>query len=150
MVRLSRTQKKIAVDDHLEELRAYLVAQSVVAAAFIFGSYGTEYQNPLSDLDIAILLKPESDMGFDTSGPIASSLAGIVGEDDVNVIVLNTAPITLQHEVLSTGRLLCKKEMYLEDFHEQVCKQYADFKIDLDTFNADYDEALRELYLHDK
>ena len=57
-------------------------AQPFVAAAFILGSYGTEYQNPFRDLDVAILLKPESDMGFDTSGPIASSLAGIVGEYD--------------------------------------------------------------------
>ena len=150
MTRLSKTLQKIEVDEHLEELRAYLVAQNVVVAAFVFGSYGMEHQNPLSDLDVAILLKPGSDIGFDAISAIASALTGIVGEDDVNVVVLNTAPITLQHEVLSTGRLLCKKEMYLEDFHEYVCKQYADFKIDLDAFNAEYDEALKELYLHDK
>ncbi|MBS4053525.1 MAG: hypothetical protein KGZ64_01970 [Thermaerobacter sp.] len=142
MARLSRTPKKIEVDDHLEELRAYLEAQPIVAAAFHFGSYGMEYQNPLSDLDIALLVMPASDKDLDAISAIASALTGIVGEDDVNVVVLNTAPITLQHEVLSTGRLLCKRAMHLEDFHEYVCKQYADFKIDLDTFNAEYDEVL--------
>lgn len=150
MARLSKTLKTIEVDNRMDELRSYFFDHPEVAAAFLFGSYGTVYQNPLSDLDIAILLKPESDMSTAAFLGISCDVTGILGEEDVNVVILNTVPITLQHEILSTGRLLCKKGFYLEDFHEYVCKRYADFKIDLDAFNVEYDEALKELYCRGK
>ena len=147
MVRLSKQLKMIDIDDRLEDVRSYIEAHTEIVAAFLFGSYGTEFQNALSDVDIAVLLLPDKVEDFDTVLSISGDLAEIADEDDINVVILNKAPITLQFEVLSTGRLLCKKELYLEDFHEYVCKRYADFKIDLDSFKADYDEALREVYL---
>jgi len=146
-MRRGSTYAKILVDDRLDDVRDYLSAEPSVAAAFLFGSYGTDYQNPLSDLDIAVLFVPGTEVNPDAVGRISGDLADLFGEDDVNVVALNKVPITLQFEVLSTGRLLCKKGLYLEDFHEFVCKRYADFKIDLDTFYADYDEALRVVYL---
>jgi len=137
----------IDIDDKLEDVRSYLESHTDIVAAFLFGSYGTEFQNALSDVDIAVLLAPTKGEVLDTVLGISGDLAEIAEVEDVNVVVLNSAPITLQFDVLSTGRLLCKKKLYLEDFHEYVCKRYADFKIDLDSFNADYDEALREVYL---
>jgi predicted nucleotidyltransferase len=147
MVRLSRELKKIDIGTRLEEVKVFLSDHVDVAAAFLFGSYGTEFQNNLSDLDIAVLLIPGRDAGLDLIGSLHGTLTDIAGTDDVNVVILNKVPITLQFEVLSTGRLLFKKETYLEEFHEFVCKRYADFKIDLDSFYADYDDALREVYL---
>ncbi|MBT9177492.1 MAG: hypothetical protein DDT20_01825 [Firmicutes bacterium] len=147
MARLSKTLKKIDIDERIERLRAYVDAHPSVAAAFIFGSYGTKYQNPLSDLDIAVLLVPGSDLRSELASSIGVELSALTDEEDTNLVVLNSVPITLQFEVLATGRLLCKKGLYLEDFHEFVCKRFADFKIDLDAMYADYDNVLREGYL---
>ncbi|MBS3937171.1 MAG: nucleotidyltransferase domain-containing protein [Peptococcaceae bacterium] len=148
MVRLSRELYKIDIENQLDDIRSYLGNHPNVAAAFLFGSYGTEFQNCLSDVDVAILLVPGTEIDLDLVGDLYGNLAEIASEEDINVVILNTVPITLQFEVLATGRLLCKKELYLEDFHEYVCKHYADFKIDLDAFNSDYDKALREVYLN--
>lgn len=147
MVRLSKHQEQINIDQYLEDLRKYFSTRKDVAAAFLFGSYGTQYQTPLSDVDIAVLFVPEDTIDYTTELTMLADLADIIGEDDINLVVLNKAPLTLQFEVLATGKILEQKDLYLEDYHEYVCKRYADYKIDLDQFNADYDAALREVYL---
>ncbi|MBT9173053.1 MAG: hypothetical protein DDT21_01443 [Syntrophomonadaceae bacterium] len=149
MVRLSRKPKMINIDEHLPAIQEYLAGCPDIAASYIYGSYGTEFQLPLSDVDLAVLFTPGG-YNLDRLLEISAKLSYITREDDVNVVALNNAPITLQYEVISTGRLLQRKENHLEDFMEYVLKRYADYKIDLDIFNRDYDDALREVYLYDK
>jgi predicted nucleotidyltransferase len=148
MVRLSRRPEKININSHLKDIQKYFRNRADIGAAFLFGSYNTEYQTPLSDVDIAVLYIKGTPIDIKNQLEIMSDLADITGEEDINVVVLNKAPLTVQFEVLKTGKILVKKDLYLEDFHEYVCKRYADFKIDLDQFNADYDSALREVYLN--
>jgi predicted nucleotidyltransferase len=150
MVRLSKNPKMINIDAYLKDICSYFNNRPDVGAAYLFGSYGTQYQTPLSDVDIAVLFIPETALELETELEISADLTCIAREDDINLVILNKAPITLQFEILSTGRLLCKKEFYLEDFHEYVCKRYADFKIDLDRFNKEYDAVLRKVYLNGK
>lgn len=144
-MRLSKPQI-INIDSTLPAMHSYLVGCPDIAAAYLFGSYGTEFQTPLSDVDLAILFIQEAGYCPDRLLTISAELSRIAQEEDINVVVLNFAPITLQFDVIATGRLLFKKETYLEDFIEYVLKHYADFKIDLDIFNEDYDSALREVY----
>lgn len=145
MVRVTRKAEKINIDEHLPAIREYLRGCEDIAASYLFGSYGTEYQLPVSDVDIAVLFIPDS-YSLDRILEVSERLSHIAGEDDINVVVLNKAPVTLQYEVLATGRLLHKKGYCLEDFTEYVLKRYADYKIDLDMFNREYDSALREVY----
>ena len=144
-MRLSKPQK-ININNFLPAMKSYLAGCPDIAATYLFGSYGTEYQTPLSDVDLAVLFMPDVDHCPERLLTISAELTHIAQEDDINVVVLNSAPITLQFDVIATGRLLFKKETYLEDFIEYVLKHYADYKIDMDTFNEDYDSALREVY----
>lgn len=146
MVRLSKNKDMINIKDSILQVSDYLSNRTDVAAAYIFGSYGTAYQTPLSDVDIGILFLTNKMPDMDTILEITSCLTEITGEEDINMLVLNTAPITLQYEVVSKGKVLFKKSSYLEDFHEYLFKRYGDFIIDLDRFNKEYDEALREVY----
>ncbi|NLX90166.1 MAG: nucleotidyltransferase domain-containing protein [Firmicutes bacterium] len=148
MVRLSKAPKMINIDPHLDAIRNYFADRKDVAAAFLFGSYGTQYQTPLSDIDMAVLFVPNAAVNLEVELSILADLSNITGEEDINLVVLNKATLPLQFEVLSTGKVLVQKGLYLEDFHEYVCKHYADYKIDLDQFNQDYDDALREMYLN--
>ena len=150
MVRLSKNPKMINIDAYLDDICSYFNNRPDVGAAFLFGSYGTQYQTTLSDVDIAVLFVPGTVLELKIELGILSDLTNMSREDDINLVILNKAPITLQFEILSTGRLLCKKEFYLEDFQEYVCKRYADFEIDLDRFNKEYDTVLRKVYLNGK
>ncbi len=146
MGRLSKNKNQINIEPQVEEIEQYFLNRQDVAAALLFGSYGTQYQTPLSDVDIAVLFMPGQQIIMNRELAMLADLSAITGEEDINLVVLNKAPLTLQFEVLLTGNVLAKKDFYLEDFHEYVCKRYADYKIDLDQFNKDYDSALREVY----
>ncbi len=51
--------EKININPHIKEIHNdFLQRTDDTAAAFLFGSYGTQYQNPLSDIDIAVLFIP--------------------------------------------------------------------------------------------
>lgn len=146
MGRLSKNKNQINIEPQVEEIEQYFLNRQDVAAALLFGSYGTQYQTPLSDVDIAVLFMPGQQIIMNRELAMLADLSAITGEEDINLVVLNKAPLTLQFEVLLTGNVLAKKDFYLEDFHEYVCKRYADYKIDLDQFKKDYDSALREVY----
>jgi predicted nucleotidyltransferase len=52
---MSGRTEKIDIDECIPSLVKYLDQQEDVLAAMIYGSYGTEFQTPLSDVDLAIL-----------------------------------------------------------------------------------------------
>ncbi len=147
MARLSKNKDKINIEPHVAKIEKYFINSEDVAAALLFGSYGTQYQTPLSDVDIAVLFMTGQRVTLKRELEMLADLNYITGEEDINLVVLNKVPLTLQFEVLLTGNVLVKKDFYLEDFHEYVCKRHADYKIDLDQFKEDYDSALREVYL---
>jgi len=58
MARLARKPIMINIDKHLPAVREYLGGCPDIAASYIYGSYGTEFQLPLSDVDLAVLFTP--------------------------------------------------------------------------------------------
>jgi predicted nucleotidyltransferase len=120
-----------------------------LAAIYLFGSYGTADQTPLSDVDLGFVFRadavPSSPEELDLLGNVLDALR----EEDVTIVVLNKADCLFQFEVLSTGRLLyCADEIALADFVEEVLRRHGDYVIDHERFLREYDEALVEQYGH--
>lgn len=137
MITLSETQWR--------EMVNYCAGQGDILALYLYGSYGTPYQTPLSDVDLAVLPMPGVKWDIRRELEIHSDLAGIGRNDDINLINLHHVPSTLQFRVLGTGRLLhCRNEILLADFVERVILRHADFSLDLASFYRSYDAALRE------
>ncbi|MHB1043111.1 MAG: type VII toxin-antitoxin system MntA family adenylyltransferase antitoxin [Eubacteriales bacterium] len=149
MPRLGAKPGFIDIRNRVPLLLKYFESKGDILAAYLYGSYGTGEQTPLSDVDIAILLKRGVKDSFDEQLEISSKVAEIANNDDVNVLVLNTAPVLLQFRVIKSGRLLFARDQdELADFQELVCKVYADFMPDYQAFARDYDQALKEAYLN--
>jgi predicted nucleotidyltransferase len=101
-----------------------------VQALFFFGSLAMGELKPLSDLDLAILV--EKDMKgnellqcrFDLEAAVSETLA----TDELDLVILNTAPLRFAYQILKHGRLvLVKDREQLIDFRERVVKLYLDF-----------------------
>jgi len=149
MARLEEKPGLIDIRDRIPLLVKYLEKKEDILAAYLFGSYGTAEQTPLSDVDIAILLRGGVKDSFDKQLEISSEVAENADSDDVNVLILNTAPVILQFRVIKTGRLLFARDQNeLADFQELVFKVYADFMPDYLAFVREYDQALKEAYLY--
>lgn len=150
MVRLNKNLEIIKLSRRqIDEMINYLKKQKDVLAFYLYGSYGTEHQTPLSDVDFAVL-PISKDFCLYREMETLSELQFITGNDDINLINLLKVPITLQIRVLETGKLLyCKDDNLLSDFKELVIRYYCDFESDLRAFYRDYDAGLREEFLDD-
>jgi predicted nucleotidyltransferase len=127
----------------------YLSTQTDVVAAYLFGSLAVERATSRSDVDIAILL-------VDASDPLAAGdcQLQLMGElerftdREVDVIILNTAPPILQHQVLRHGRLLYERDLQARvEFEVRAGQIYADLKPMYDSCTRDLLQKIREVGL---
>ncbi|MEW6663014.1 MAG: type VII toxin-antitoxin system MntA family adenylyltransferase antitoxin [Bacillota bacterium] len=149
MPRLSQKPSLIRLtDDQLGQMADYCRQRGDILALYLYGSYGTPYQSPLSDIDLAVLPMPMAEWDLHALLEVMAELVGIGRSDDVNVINLNKVPVRLQFQVLKTGHpLFVRDHILLADFMEIVIKRHADFAPDLQAIYHDFDLAVRSEFL---
>ena len=69
----------IDIEPHMDTLKRYLLDREDVAAALLFGSYGTQFQTPLSDVDIAVLFKKGQKITLERELSTLADLSEITG-----------------------------------------------------------------------
>ncbi|HHV79656.1 MAG TPA: nucleotidyltransferase domain-containing protein [Firmicutes bacterium] len=144
-MRTTKYPQNVNIEPRIGALIEYLESQDDILAAYLYGSYGTSYQTPLSDIDIALLFYSGSRPDLRRLLALEADISSICHEDDVNVLVLNDADVMLQHRVLETGRPLLEKELTaVSDFREYVFRTYGDFEPFYRAFCREYDRTLRE------
>lgn len=133
----------IDVEERWGVLRELLNRTPGVVAAYLFGSYGTQYQTPLSDIDLAFVFRLGSEPGFPEEMRFRGEVLDALREDDVSIVILNLASCSFQMKVLETGRrVYCADEFGLADFVARVLNVYGDFRIDHRRFLEEYDATL--------
>jgi predicted nucleotidyltransferase len=147
MRKLQITGEPISIESRMEALRGFLQQTEGLVAAYLFGSYGTPEQTPLSDVDLAFVFRPESVPSGDLEFEFRSQILHAVREDDVSITILNRAPSPFQFKVLTTGRLVYRDDpVALSDFIESVLNTHCDFAVDYAAFLQEYDATLAEQY----
>lgn len=114
---------------------------SRVIAAYLFGSCHTGRMTPLSDIDIAILFdeKLSSQEIESMENEIYIKLTNVLGTDEVDLIVLNRAPLSVKFGVLKDKEIIyfSNKEKVV-DFQCNVVSEYLDFKPIRDGINREF------------
>lgn len=90
-------------------------------AIYLFGSYGTEYERPESDADIALLLPPDVSpkTGYLVMTRLSSALESLL-KRDVDLINLRRAPTVLRKEVVAADRRIYTGDGYAADEFEML------------------------------
>ncbi len=94
---------------NLERLEVIFKDYSYIAAAYLFGSYATGKKGPMSDVDIAVLLKepyPEGRELMHKMDYLAYRIENALQAGEVDLIELNKQGLIFQHNVLRTGKLI--------------------------------------------
>ena len=103
----------------IENLVSELKKYSRVVAIILFGSYAKRQIKPLSDIDIAVIIK---DADKKTETEVAS-----YSSKDFDVVPFHRLPLYIQFEVLKHGKLLfLRDKSYFLRIKIQVLREYLD------------------------
>jgi len=98
-----------------------------VVFAYLFGSLARDKVLPLSDIDIAIYLKEGVDLDKEKMS-ILQNLIDLLGTEEIDLVLLNTAPLTLKARIVEDKKILVDKEPFLRhSFESLVLREYFDF-----------------------
>lgn len=94
--------------DLSERLRERLAEEPDVTVVYLFGSHARGSAGPLSDVDVAVLLRDGH--GPDRRLELADAVGTAAGGVRADVTVLNDAPPALAYRVLRDGELLLSRD----------------------------------------
>ena len=129
----------------LHELRRRLTealeGRPEVLEAYVFGSRAQGRAQPHSDVDVAVYVAEIPDAPFGFEAELAADLMSIVGDDRVDVVVLNRAPPLLYYRVLRDGERLFSRDARATTAREgRALSRYCDYARQL----AKIDAAVRD------
>ena len=132
---------------NIENLVAFFKKDPDVITVYIFGSFGTTAQTPLSDLDLAVLFAKEVSLMEELH--YTAEVSAIMQMEKVDLINLNTTFVQLQHEVLYRGEIIFERAPgQTQDFVENVLEIYHDYEFILKKYREDFHQGLMEDYLN--
>lgn len=116
-------------DNNLDEaIGAVFVQHAEVDVGYLFGSACTGRRGPLSDIDVAVLLRDAS-LRPSIEGEIQDALCRALHTDRVDLVSLSDAPSSLAYRVIREGRCIyCNDAKSRESFETDTVMRYLDFK----------------------
>ena len=112
----------------LAEGKKVLHDDNNVIFAYLFGGLAEGKVSPLSDIDIAVFLK-QTHNAVEYKLGLFERLADSLGTSEIDLVILNTAPISF------TGRILQKKQLLIDkdpprrhEFESVSLRKFFDFK----------------------
>jgi hypothetical protein len=110
----------------MAQTKDFLMAESKVKFAYLFGSMANGSIGPLSDLDIAVYLDGRLN-SFTTRLHLMEALAKKLGSEQFDLVILNQAPVVLQFEVIKYGKVMKEDKPRRITFETQVLREYLDY-----------------------
>ncbi len=112
-------------EETLEAVRAVLDEHPVVVA-YLFGSVADDDTGPLSDIDIGVYL--DCDDQFSEEVALNADLPLRDEENGFDLVVLNTASLSMQYEIIKGDLLYCADEDRRVVIETEIMEQYLDMQ----------------------
>ena len=107
----------------------YLKSRRDVHFAYLFGSLAKRRPFPLSDVDIAVYLSEDTDI-LERKMEILGKLTELLETDEIDLVILNSAPLTLKMKILENRKILADNSPFLRHQYESLTmREYFDFSI---------------------
>lgn len=105
-----------------------------VEFAYLFGSMASEQQNRFSDVDLAVHLDEGADVVNQTMD-LYDRISIIFEPVKLDLVVLNSAPISLSGRILTKSRLIYDRAPFRRLISESLTlRMFRDFRIKEDAF----------------
>ena len=123
MIRFRKIPENI--HQRINSLVDFLKNDPNIVFVYLFGGLLRDKQNPLSDVDIAIYVKEVMKLNYLN---FFNEITNILGTDEIDLVVLNNAPITLTGRILQNKENLVDKNPFLRHKYESlILRKFFDF-----------------------
>jgi len=113
----------------IERAKGVLAAHPQVLFAYLFGGLARGTSSPSSDIDVAVFIDDRSDLTVEKLD-LLSDLIDNLGTDEIDLVLLNTAPLPLKARVIRNNEILVDRKPYLRHtFESLVLREYFDFSV---------------------
>jgi hypothetical protein len=113
----------------LPEAFEYLSNHPQVEFACLFGGLARREPSPLSDIDIAVYLS-ESAKPAKAKLQILGALMEIFMTDEIDLVVLNTAPLSLRGRILANRLTIADRNPFFRHRYESLTmREFFDFSV---------------------
>jgi predicted nucleotidyltransferase len=117
------------IEDLIPKALDYLQSKADIIFAYFFGSFGRGKRLPLSDVDIAVYLKDPAVIQKKKL-EILGALIDILQTDEIDLVVLNNAPLPLRMRILENKKVVVDRDPFLRHHFESLTmREYFDFSI---------------------
>ncbi len=112
----------------LPQIKRVFSQEKALVAVYLYGSYVTDRAHEGSDVDIALLLKPQTKMPLEKLLELMEKMEEVTSLHPVDLRILNEMSLSMQGEILIRGALLySKNEKNRVDFEIKTLKLYFDY-----------------------
>jgi predicted nucleotidyltransferase len=121
--------KLIPEDIHqkINSLTGIFTSDSNIIFAYLFGGLLKDKPNPLTDVDVAVYVKNIKKLDY---LELFGNIANVLGTDEIDLVILNTAQLSLTGRILQDRKVLVDKDPFLRHKYEStVLREFFDFKI---------------------
>lgn len=125
MIRLKKIPENI--HQKMGALTDFLANDPQIIFAYLFGGLARERLNPLSDVDLSVFVQSPKRLDFlELFGEIST----VLGTDEIDLVILNHAPLCLAGRILQKRNVLTDKEPFLRHKYESlILREFFDFTI---------------------
>jgi uncharacterized protein len=107
----------------------YLRSDEDVVFAYLFGSLAKGKAGPLSDVDIAVYCREDVSLA-DKKLELLGNLVETLNTDEIDLVLLNKAPLTLRMKILEHRKIVVDKAPFLRHRYESLTmREYFDFSV---------------------
>ena len=125
MIRFKRIPEDIR--KQLDLLADLFMDDPNIIFAYLFGGMARGKRRPLSDVNLGIYVRNVKRLDFLS---LFSEISRILGTDEIDLVVLNSAPISLAGRILRKRKILIDKEPFLRHQYEsRILREFFDFAV---------------------
>jgi len=112
--------------DKFNDIKKIFSDERNILLAYIFGSQVIGKIGPLSDYDFAVFLSQKPSFQFKYK--LKNKLVNILNTEQVDLVILNDAPVELKYKVIATGKIIFQKNSLVRtEFEANTLSQYFDY-----------------------
>ena len=117
----------------LEGIKKILIGDENIIFAYLFGGLAKGDIHPLTDIDLAVYLKYTNELAA-YKLQLFNKITDVIGTSEMDLIILNTSPISLTGRILQKREVLVDKEPFSRHAFESLkLREFFDFKIKEDS-----------------